>query len=163
MVDDLHAIENSDVILIEEPPVQLFKTIIESMEDSIIVTTPDLESPGPIIVYVNDSFTQMTGYSRKEVIGKSPRIFQGPKTDKEKLKHLKEILISGKGFCSEIINYRKDGSTYWIEWQVSPMIREGKVVYWIAIQRLVDNRKLHESKINDILNCIRNELSKLDV
>jgi PAS domain-containing protein len=55
--------------------------VIEAAAESILVTTTDLDAPGPSIVYVNPAFERMTGWSRADVLGKSPRILQGPNTD----------------------------------------------------------------------------------
>ena len=55
--------------------------LLEAMTESVLVTTTELDRPGPLIVYVNPAFERMTGWSRDEVLGQSPRILQGPKTD----------------------------------------------------------------------------------
>ena len=54
---------------------------IEAAAESILITTAELDAPGPSIVYVNPAFERITGWSRAEVVGQSPRILQGPKTD----------------------------------------------------------------------------------
>src|SRR5699024_9076174 len=64
--------------------------------DSILITELSLEKPGPKIVYVNSSFTEITGYEPDEIIGKTPRILQGPKTDRSVMKRMKERLKSGR-------------------------------------------------------------------
>jgi len=61
-----------------------FRDIVEFAKDVVIVTKADpIEEPGPEIVYVNKAFTELTGYSKKEVIGKNPRILQSNGTDAE--------------------------------------------------------------------------------
>lgn len=55
--------------------------VLEAASESILVTDADLERPGPIIVYANPAFERMTGWSARDVIGESPRILQGAKTD----------------------------------------------------------------------------------
>ncbi len=86
---------------------RLLEQSIENDYDSILITDINLEKPGPKIVYVNDGFTEITGYSREEVIGKTPRILQGPKTDREVLDRLKERLKHGKPFFGQAVNYKK--------------------------------------------------------
>jgi len=54
--------------------------LLKAMTESVLVTTTDLDPPVPAIVYVNPAFEKMTGWSKKEIIGKSPRILQGPKS-----------------------------------------------------------------------------------
>lgn len=68
--------------------------------------------PGYPIVYANPAFTLMTGYEPEEVIGKSPSILQGPKTDQEVIDRLKMDITHGRVFNGRAINYRKDGSEF---------------------------------------------------
>ena len=62
--------------------IELIATAVESAKDSIVITDAQLSEPGPIILYVNPAFTEMTGYAAQEVVGKSPRFLQGPETDR---------------------------------------------------------------------------------
>ena len=100
---------------------KLLASVVHFSEDSIIITTKDLDLPGPKIIYVNPGFTKMFGYALHEVIGKTPRIFQGPRTDRLALQDLKSTLLSGKVFFGQAINYRKDGSEFWNEWHIEPI------------------------------------------
>jgi PAS domain S-box-containing protein len=67
---------------------------------------------GPKIEYVNPAFTRMTGYAADEVLGRTPRLLQGPGTDRTVLDRMRASLVAGEPFQGEAINYRKDGSTY---------------------------------------------------
>ena len=70
-----------------------FSAIVQNAKDVVIVTEASpIDAPGPKIVYVNDAFTETTGYSAEEVIGKTPRIFQKEGTDKEELSKIREAL-----------------------------------------------------------------------
>src|SRR4030095_14308717 len=71
-----------------EEQLRLLNTAIEQSSESVMITTAQLDRPGPQIVYVNPAFTKMTGYAPEEVIGKTPRILQGPKTDRAVLARL---------------------------------------------------------------------------
>jgi FixJ family two-component response regulator len=64
-----------------EEQLRLLKTATEHSNESVVITTAQLDRPGPQIIYVNPAFTKMTGYASEEVIGKTPRILQGPKTE----------------------------------------------------------------------------------
>lgn len=69
-------------------------------EFSVLITTAELSLPGPQILYVNSAFTRMTGYSVSDLLGKTPRILQGPKTDTNTLKRLREALSAGQDFIA---------------------------------------------------------------
>lgn len=128
----------------------LLESAIESDYDSIIVTELTLEKPGPQIVYANDGFCEMTGYSKNEVIGKTPRILQGPKTDQETLDNLKKELKEGQSFFGKAVNYRKDGSEFINQWDIHPITDDdGNVTHWVSYQRDISKRKEAERRLMD--------------
>jgi PAS domain-containing protein len=80
-----------------------YKDIVVHTSDSVIITEANsIDDPGPKIVYVNDAFSDKTGYTAEEIIGQSPRILQGEKTDKETLKRIRKAL-DAKLPCREMI------------------------------------------------------------
>ena len=110
--------------------------LLEAMSESILVTDTQLDAPGPFIIYVNSSFEKMTGWSRDEIIGKSPRILQGPKTDSSIFDDLKDKLLKGNPWTGRTINYRKDGSEFMMEWKIAPIRNEqDEITHFLAIQR----------------------------
>ncbi len=117
-----------------------FRFAVAEVVDAVCVTTADLENPEPTIVYVNAAFERMTGYSAEEAVGESPRILQGPRTDRRVLARLKADLLAGREFHGSTANYRKDGSEYQVEWRVSGVYDRGTLVNWVAIQRDVTDR-----------------------
>lgn len=128
----------------------LLESAIENDYDSILITELDLEKPGPKIVYVNDGFCEMTGYSREEVIGKTPRILQGPKTDRAVLDKLKRQLLEGQSFFGKAINYRKDGSEFVNQWDIHPLTDdEGNLTHWVSYQHDITERKRSEEMLVD--------------
>jgi len=134
--------------------VGLLEEAVAHARDGVTITSADLDAPGPTILYVNPAFTRITGYSAAEAIGRSPRILQGPKTDRQVLKNVRQALTSGTPFFGEAINYRKDGSEFCIQWQLSPICDSfGKTTHWVAIQRDVTEQRRaeqehHESQAN---------------
>ncbi|PAW77657.1 MAG: hypothetical protein B9S32_10285 [Verrucomicrobia bacterium Tous-C9LFEB] len=122
---------------------RIFGEAIRSINEVVVITNSELEPPGPQIVFVNEAFTRHTGYTSEEVIGKTPRILQGPSTDRDFLNRLKSTLQQGLPFREETVNQRKDGSEYEVDVQISPVRdTEGNITHYIAIERdLTDLRK----------------------
>lgn len=145
LVEDL--IEERDQ---EAENLRLLESAIRSDYDSILITELSLEKPGPRIVYVNDGFCEMTGYSKEEVIGKTPRILQGPKTDRDVLDELKRKLKNGQSFFGQTVNYRKDGSEFINQWDIHPLKdREGNITHWVSYQHDISKRKRAEEHVVD--------------
>jgi len=112
----------------------LFRQVLDASYDSIIITLADLDRPE--IVYVNPAFCRMTGYAPGEVIGKTPKMLQGPETDHHVTGRLKEKLDSGESYEAHAINYRKDGTPFHLQWLTSPVFDEnGVATHYMAIQR----------------------------
>jgi PAS domain S-box-containing protein len=133
-----------------EAPLCLLKTAIEQSNESVIVTTTQLDPPGPQIIYVNPAFTKITGYAPEEVIGKTPCILQGPKTDRSVLSQLRKDCAAGKIFHGEMINYRKDRSEIYLEWTAGPARDErGEVTHFVVTQRDVTKRRRIEGALHD--------------
>jgi PAS domain S-box-containing protein len=98
---------------------RLLNAAVLQSTEAMLVTDADLELPGPRIVFANPAFCRMTGYSLEELLDRTPRILQGPRTDREVLCRLKDELQHGGTFSGEAVNYRKDGSEYDLEWRVA--------------------------------------------
>ncbi len=113
----------------------LFESLAQISFSSVMVTRAIDESGASEIVYVNDRFTDLTGYSADEVMGKTPGLLQGPKTDREVLNRLEADLAGNRVFHGRTINYRKDGSEFEIEWKVARVIDIDGETYYIAVQQ----------------------------
>jgi PAS domain S-box-containing protein len=101
----------------------------------IIITEAGLKRPGPRIVFANRAFCASTRYSEKELLGQTPRILQGPRTDHLLLKELSERLKNGEPFTGQTINYRKDGTPYLATWNISPICDDnGKITHFVSFQ-----------------------------
>src|SRR5262249_6257063 len=86
-----------------EVQLQVLRQAIEQSNEAIIIATGKLDLSGPLIVYVSPAFTKMTGYAPEDVIGKTPRILRGPKTDQSVISRLREDIAAGKVFHGEMI------------------------------------------------------------
>jgi len=129
---------------------RLLESVVVNANDAIVITeAAPIDEPGPRIIYVNDAFTRMTGYTDREVLGKTPRILQGPKSDRTALNKLRTALQNWQPSVVELINYRKDGSEFWVELSVVPVADEtGWYTHWIAIERDITDRKLSEEALH---------------
>ena len=140
-LEDAFKSQANEIALLKHQ-LDLLESAIRNDYDSIIITELSLEKPGPKIVYVNDGFTRMTGYTKQEVLGKTPRILQGEKTDRSILERLKRRLIEGQAFFGHTINYRKDGSEFINQWDIHPLMNaQGEVTHWVSYQRDVTEKK----------------------
>lgn len=133
----------------KEQQMKLMESVIINANDSVLITEAEpFDMPGPRIMYVNEAFTKMTGYTADEVIGKTPRILQGPKTDKEELRRLGTALRNWESCDLTVINYKKSGEEFWIHISITPVANEvGWFTHWIAIERDVTLQKLAQEEL----------------
>ncbi len=108
----------------------MLTALSEASFDSVLLTNTANE-----IVFANSAFRALTGYTPEEVVGKSPRILQGPATDARVIERLTAALKEGGSFEGSAINYRKDSTAFIMHWRVVPVRVAGVVAYWMAIQR----------------------------
>lgn len=116
---------------------QFEATLFDSVSDAMLLTVADpFDEPGPKIVYCNQTFLEMTGYEKSEVLGRSPRFLQGSKTTDKSRKAIREGLANWSKVKQLITNYRKDGSTFDVELNIAPIADEtGWYSHWISAQR----------------------------
>jgi PAS domain S-box-containing protein len=146
----------------KEEHLSLLESVITNTTDAVLVTEAEpLDEPGPRIIYVNEAFTRMTGYTIDEVMGKTPRILQGPKSDKNELKRLSNAMRNFQPCEITVVNYHKNGKEFWINFTVSPVSDiNGRHTYFIAIQRDVTQRKKEEEQKQILAEAFRASLSE---
>ncbi|MEQ6885958.1 PAS domain-containing protein [Salicola sp. Rm-C-2C1-2] len=116
----------------------LFRALANVTFDSVMVTEASSDPKDSVVVYVNQAFTELTGYSADDVLGKTPGLLQGPETDKAVTDRLADDLTNHRTFHGSTINYRKDGSPFTIEWKVTPVLDGTEVTHYIAVQRAAE-------------------------
>lgn len=113
----------------------LFERAAELAFNSVMVTRAEDDGTSPI-VFVNDAFTEMTGYTADEVLGETPGFLQGAETDEQVLQRLDAKMQRGEDFHGETVNYKKDGTPFIIEWKVSPVKNAaGEITHYVSVQR----------------------------
>ena len=130
---------------------RLLESVAVHANDSILITAAepiDAEDNGPTILYANEAYLKMSGYTLDEVIGKTPRIMQGPDTDSAAREEIRRALKRWKPVVVELLNYAKDGTPFWVELSIVPVTDEkGWYTHWISIQRDVTARKETEAAL----------------
>jgi diguanylate cyclase (GGDEF)-like protein/PAS domain S-box-containing protein len=122
---------------------KLLSAVLEAANDAILITEAgSTEAPHPRIIYANASYTRMSGYTLAEVLGQSPRILQGPGTCRATLDRIRCKLEKWESFREELLNYRKDGTPFWVELNVRPLASaSGWFTHWVSVQRDVTARR----------------------
>ena len=130
----------------EEQRLKLLETVITHTKDSVIITEPDLYDGNiPKIVYVNPAFSVISGYDSREIIGKSPEIFQGPNSDDQEYEKLINAIKTKKECQVETISYTKNKEEYWVNFSMLPVYNsDGELSHWVSIQRDISEQKKQE-------------------
>jgi PAS domain S-box-containing protein len=146
-----------------ETRLRLLATCISRLDDIVLITEGQpIDEPGPRIVFVNPAFEHTTGYTEQEALGRSPRFLQGPKTDRKQLERLREALSRGEGSRTELINYTKSGTQYWVEIDMVPVFSPaGDLTNYVAVQRDVSERKRSEMALRESEERFRSTVSQL--
>ena len=124
-------------------PASLFEQALSHVHESVCITDSELTAPGPRILFVNQAFERLTGYARGDVLGRDPRLLQGPMTSRDLLDTLRNSLSAGESFNGETINYRSDGTPFVMQWTIDPVAVDDET-YFVAFQRDVTDQRLHE-------------------
>ena len=132
---------------------QQLSLAVEQSPESIVITDLDAR-----IIYVNQAFTKVSGYTLQEVIGQNPNVLQSSKTPKETYQDLWAVLSSGRPWRGEFKNKRKDGSLYDELATISPIIQaDGRMTHFVAVKQDITEQK----RIASELDAHRHHLEKL--
>ncbi|EGH70220.1 histidine kinase [Pseudomonas syringae pv. aceris str. M302273] len=106
----------------------------------MIVTDPN--RPDNPIIFANRAFLEMTGYASEEIIGSNCRFLQGPDTDRTAVQSIRDAIDQRVDISTEILNYRKDGSSFWNALFISPVYNDaGELIYFFASQLDISRRR----------------------
>ncbi|TKY69730.1 TWIN LOV 1 [Spatholobus suberectus] len=130
---------------------------LDELPDSFTITDPSI--PGHPIVFASPGFLKMTGYARREVVGQSAAMFQGPRTSRRPVVEIREAVREERDAQVVLLNYRKDGTPFWMLFRVCPVFSSdaGAVVHFVAVQ--VPLQKKEGSGVRDFgFGCCRKEV-----
>ncbi|MBF0382911.1 MAG: PAS domain S-box protein, partial [Magnetococcales bacterium] len=132
-------------LLVDERTKELRK-LVQSVEQSPLCVV--ITDKNGVIEYVNPTFTKITGYSSQEAMGQNPSILQSGETAKEQYSDMWQSILHGGVWQSEILNRRKDGSTYWGSISIAPVSNEdGEVTHFVAMTADVTQAKHAEEDL----------------
>nr|AML77426.1 putative LOV domain-containing protein [Narcissus viridiflorus] len=124
------------------PLTSSLKISLGRIKQSFVLTDPNL--PDMPIVYASDTFLNLTGYSRHEVLGRNCRFLNGPGTDVEALQEIKDGIQAQQACKVRMLNYRKDGSSFWNLLHISPVRNAtGKIAYYVWVQNNENGKDVH--------------------
>jgi diguanylate cyclase (GGDEF)-like protein/PAS domain S-box-containing protein len=133
----------------------MFQSVVENATDVVLVTDAEpIEASlgGPTVRYVNPAFTRMTGYQPGDILGKTPRLLQGPDSDRPTLDRLHQALAAWEPVEVELLNYRRDGTPFWAQLSITPVAnKSGWWTHWVAIQRDITDRKAVEADLERMM------------
>jgi PAS domain S-box-containing protein len=135
-----------------EEKLRMFESVVVNCKDSVIITAAGLlDYPnGPQIVFVNDAFCEMTGFTRAEAIGNTPRMLQGVLTSKETRLKIGNALKKWQPIQIDVLNYKKNKELFWVELSIVPVANEkGWFTHWVSIQRDITERVQLQEKLEN--------------
>jgi len=128
---------------------QRFSKVATETSNLVVITNAEGKTE-----WVNESFQEVTGYTREEIKGQKPgELLQGPDTDPETIQHLSDKIEKAEPVNAEIKNYTKAGDPYWLEVSIDPVFNEhGELIEFFAIQKDISERKQYEIELQESLN-----------
>jgi two-component system, NtrC family, sensor kinase len=139
----------------------LYDRAMAATSTGIVIS--DATNPEHPIIYCNPAFEKMTGYKRREILGKNCRFLQGSDTDPEAVKIIRQALQTESECQVTLKNYRKDGTAFWNALSISPVRdRTGKLTHFIGVQRDITDRKQAEEALQQSETQSREQAMKLE-
>ena len=119
---------------------------IRAVSQGIVITDP--HALGNPIIYASPGFTQLTGYSADEAMGRNCRFLQGPETDRAAMARIRAAVDEGRACTTELLNYRKNGTPFWNSLAISPVLdADGKLLHFVGVQTDISERRELESQL----------------
>ena len=142
---------------------RIFSMAVEQSASSVVITDTN-----GLIEYVNQRFTDFTGYQSSEVVGRTPRIMKSDKNPPTIYSELWETISSGQVWRGEMMNRKKSGDHYWEYMTITPIVTEERgITHYLAVQEDITHRKEYEQKLfhqanHDSLTGLPNRMLAMD-
>jgi len=127
---------------------RLMKNTVDHARDYVMIVEWTGSDPPYLIRYVNEAFTRLTGYERAEMAGGNPMMMVGPDTDSGLLQEKLSEVLAGRFALFDLLHYRKDGQTVWLELSIFPLQGpDGNIKYSISVGRDISERRKAETAV----------------
>jgi len=125
-----------------EPPTSVDEGLKDQAMDEapVGITIADATAPDTPMVYINDSFEEMTGYDREDVLGWNCRFLQGSRSDSGAVEQMREAVDAGEEVSVELVNYTADGEPFWNRVDIAPLYNDGELTHFMGFQTDVSER-----------------------
>ncbi|MCG7974721.1 MAG: PAS domain-containing protein [Candidatus Thiodiazotropha taylori] len=141
---------------------QLLKQAIDTANDGLVIA--EREGDDTILLYVNEAFERLTGYEEEEILYQDCRFLQGDDRDQQARQSIREAIETNQPSRTRLRNYHKDGSLFWNELSITPIINEEDgLTYYIGVQKDVTREVEIELKLEQAqqeIERLQNQLSK---
>lgn len=127
-----------------EAEIRKLKRAVEFAASGVGITDPD-----GVFEYVNPAFEKITGYTRDELLGKTPNVLKSGRHSPEFYRELWNTVEAGQVWQGEMINRRKDGTFYWEFQTIAPVLENGKITHYIAIKMDISRQKQLEEELRE--------------
>ncbi len=126
----------------------LMESVVRSATSAVLIAKAVPTEPSdPRVVFVNEAYTRLTGYSPDDVLGKTHQVLIR-ETDRSQIETIRTALTTWMSAHLELLTHRKDGSAFWAEWHIIPIAdKAGQYSHWVVIQRDISQQKETEEAL----------------
>lgn len=136
-----------------------FAAAVRATRMPMVITDPG--KPDNPIVFCNEAFQKLTGYDREDIVGRNCRFLQGPDTDRSAVKRVREAIDAGRDVNVDLLNYRKDGTTFWNALYLSPVHNAaGDIQFFFASQLDITERVEAQAMVTQQKAIVEDEVER---
>ena len=146
-----------------EERLALLQAAVDATADAVVITDARPTPPADRgVLHVNPAFTRMTGYRPEDVLGRNLRFLQGRDTDPAAVARLRAAVDGHRAAREELLNYRRDGTPFWVELDIAPFADErGEVANWVGVLRDTTERRATQEALQRVAGELRERTAQL--